>query len=118
MSASQQIEHNDATGPNIGLLSICKDICNLFRWFIQERAAFREISDRVKTVLDGKTKVNELDSAYILMTAKDYIVRLNISMNNILIIVQVGKGFEEAAHNFGANLLRKTHLACPHLMLF
>ena len=90
MPACQQVVHYDAAGPNICLLCISKDVRNLLWRFVQRRATFREICDLFHLVLNCKSEVDKLNLAQVLEASEDHVVRLDVPMNHVLLIMQVG----------------------------
>ena len=89
VSAREQEEHHDSGRPHIGFLSISEDVGHLLGRLVQERATFSEVSDRVTRVLHGQPEVEQLDPREVLMTAKNYVIRFYISMNNVFVFMQI-----------------------------
>ena len=90
MPTSQQVVHNDTAGPHISFLSISKYVRHLLRRLVQRRATFREICDLFHLVLNCKSEVDKLNLAQVLEASEDHVVRLDVPMNHVLFIMQVG----------------------------
>lgn len=90
MPPRHQVKHDDARGPNIGLLGVGEDIRHLLRWLVEEGATLGEVCDRVEGILDGQPKVKQFNLRQIFVTPQDDIVRLDIAMNHVLLIVEIG----------------------------
>ena len=89
MLAGEQVKQNDATGPHICLLRVGKNIRYLLRRLKQESATFGEISDCIEGVLDSEAEIDQFDLGQVLVAPQNNVVRLYVSVNNVLLIVHV-----------------------------
>ena len=105
MPTSEQVEHDDSSRPNVGFLCISKDVCHLFGRLVQESATLGEVGYRIEAVLDCKTEIEKLDFCEIFVAAEDDVVGFYVTMDHILLFVQVRQCAEQSTHNLSALLL-------------
>ena len=116
--AGKQVEQDDATGPDVGLLRISEHVRYLLRRLVQKGAALGEVGDGVQRILDRQTEVYELHLVQVFVAAKNQVVWLDIPMNDILVIVHVLERSEQSLHDLGSLVLRQTLHLSKLLLVF
>ena len=111
----EQEVHDDAAGPNVSFLRVGENVCHLLGWLVQGRSTLGEICDLTHLVVNGQAEINQLDLTQILKTPKDHIVGLDVSMDDVLLVVQIGQRPKQTLHDLGAHLLRQAR--SPRLLL-
>ena len=93
----QQVEQDDAAGPDVGLLRVSEHVCHLLRRLVQKGATLGEVGDGVQRILHRQTEVYELHLVQVLVAAKNQVVWLDIPVNNVL-LMDIVEASNQACH--------------------